>query len=81
MSFETLSMKDAFMKYIPLKFKISYSPILMPPFIQKKKGNVNMLNYWDIIIVIVSASWRLVELESQQGQQNDSSVIDRLNDF
>ena len=23
----------------------------------------------------------VVELESQQGQQNDSSVIDRLNDF
>lgn len=32
-------MKDAFMKYIPLKFKISYSQISMLPFIQKKIGN------------------------------------------
>ena len=46
MSFETLSIKDAFMKYIPFKFKISYSPISMLPFTHKKKiGNANMLNY------------------------------------
>lgn len=53
MSFETLSMKGAFMKYIPLLFKISYSPISMIPFIQKKKRNANMLNYRDIIIVTI----------------------------
>ena len=41
---------------IPLKFKISYSPISMLPFIQKKKKNANMLNYWDIIIVTILCS-------------------------
>ena len=44
-----------------------------------------MLNYWDIIIVTIlimlSELKVVVELESQQGQQNDSSVIDQLNDF
>lgn len=47
-------------------------------YTKKKKRNANMLNYWDISLSELKV---VVDLESQQGQQNDSSVIDQLNDF
>lgn len=78
MSFETLSMKDAFMKYIPLKFKISYSPISMLPFIQQKKGNANMLNYWEIIIVTIlcelKVSWTGITAKSTEWFISNRSI-------